>query len=272
MREKRELERRRKRNMSQYVRGERVGNVSVWTIDRPSARNAIDDRIVGELETMIAAAERDSTLRAVVLTGGGDVAFLAGADLKLLRRASPDLLVSINARVLSVLARVETLPVPVIAAVNGMVLGGGCEIALACDLRIAEEHASVTFKHALLGVTPGWGGLPRLCRVVGPGTAAKLLLTALPMTAREAREVGFFDEVVAKGTAKRRALELARAVELTSPSATADLKRLLRLGYMETLTLDEEQRVFLARAQSYDHREALSALFEKREPHFEPRR
>jgi len=257
--------------MSEFVRRERVGEVCIWTIDRPSARNAIDDQVVGELEELMSEAERDLALRAVILTGGGESAFLSGADLKLLSHASPQHRASVDQRVLRVLGRIEALPVPVIAALNGVVMGGGCEVALACDLRIGEAHTTVTFKHAAMSVTPGWGGLARLCRAVRPGIAAKLLYTALPLTAEEAREVGLLDEVVPKGQARTRALELATAITQTSPSCVADLKQLLRLGYTGALTLEEEQRVFVARTESLDHQEALAAFREKRRPAFRPR-
>jgi enoyl-CoA hydratase len=257
--------------MSEYVKSERAGNVMVWTVDRPSARNAIDNEVVAELELALAEAERDVTLRAIILTGGGESAFLSGADLKLLSGGPPELRASVDVRIRKLLARIETLPIPVIAAINGVVMGGGCEVALACDLRIAEAHATLTFKHAAMSVTPGWGGLTRLCRAVRPGIASKLLFTALPLNAQEAREVGLVDEVVAKGTAKTRALELVHAVEQTSPGAIADLKHLLRMGYAGTLTAEEEERVFLARTESPDHREALAAFREKRKPAFLPR-
>jgi methylglutaconyl-CoA hydratase len=257
--------------MSEFVTIERVGQSVVWTIDRPTSRNAIDDAVVAELEAAVAAAEQDASLRAVVLTGGGEVAFLSGADLKLLSSGRTELRAQVDARVLAVTQRLEALPVPVIAALNGAVLGGGTEVALACDLRIAEAHASVTFKHAALSVTPGWGGLARLCRVVGPGTAAKLFFTALAIDADEAKRVGLFDEVVPKGRARARALELTLAIEQTSPAAVADLKRMLRLGYRGELTQDEETRVFLARTTSADHLEALAAFREKRKPSYRPR-
>lgn len=257
--------------MSEYVRSERVGGTVVWTIDRPDARNAIDEAVVSGLERLMEEAERDLSLRAVVLTGGGQAAFIAGADLKLLSSGNKSLRASVDARVLALTGRIEALPVPVFAALNGPALGGGCEIALACDLRIAESHASLTFKHAAMSVTPGWGGLARLCRAVGPGIASKLLFTAQPLTASEALEVGLVDELVQKGGARPRALELARAVESTSPSAIADLKQLLRLGYAGSLTAAEETRVFLARTESHDHQEALAAFREKRAPKFEPR-
>ncbi|MDB4973405.1 MAG: Enoyl-CoA hydratase [Myxococcaceae bacterium] len=257
--------------MSEVVRSEQVGGVTIWTVDRPSARNAIDDQAVFELEGLIRNAEEDRMLRAVVLTGAGEAAFIAGADLKLLSGGNSALRAAVDARVLACMQRIERLPVPVIAALNGPVLGGGNEVALACDMRIAEEHASVTFKHAALSVTPGWGGLARLTRTVGPGAAAKLFFTALPIDAQEAKRIGLFDEVVPKGSARARALELAQAVEQTSASAIADLKRMLKLGYAGALTQNDETTTFLARTLSQDHLEALAAFREKRKANFGPR-
>jgi enoyl-CoA hydratase/carnithine racemase len=257
--------------MPEFLKIERVNQTLVWTVDRPAARNAIDAVVVGELEAALHAAEADSALRAVVLTGSGESTFLAGADLKLLSSGQTTLRAEVDARILAVTERIAALPVPVIAALNGQVLGGGTEVALACDLRIAEPHSRVTFKHAALSVTPGWGGLVRLARVVPPGIAAKALLTALPIDAEEARRVGIFDEVVAKGESRARALALAAEVEKNSPSAVADLKRLLRLAYSGALDQAEETRVFLARTQSADHLEALAAFREKRTPRFGPR-
>lgn len=254
--------------MSSAVHSERIGDVAVWTIDRPGARNAINGEVADALHTLLSEAERDARLRAVVLTGAGEVVFCAGADLKLLSGGPPALRAAVDRAVHAALARVEALPLPVFAALNGVAMGGGCELALACDMRIAEAHASVTFKHAAMSVTPGWGGLARLCRAVVPGAAAKLLYTALPMSADEALRIGLFDEVVAPGRARSRAVELAQAVERTSPSAVADLKSLLRLGYAGALTDDEERRVFLARTESPDHIEALGAFRDKRTPTF----
>lgn len=257
--------------MSELVHEERLGEVCIWTIDRPAARNALDGAVATALLARVEAAERDRALRAVVLTGSGDAVFCAGADLKLLSGGPRQERAAVDARIHAVLARLEALSVPVIAALNGVAMGGGCEVALACDLRIAEEHAGLTFKHALMSVTPGWGGLSRLCRVVGPGVASKLLFTALPMTANEARRVGLVDEVVPKGQARARALALCAAIAETSPSAVADLKQLLRLGYAGALSDAEETRVFLARTESPDHREALAAFVAKRKPSFSPR-
>jgi enoyl-CoA hydratase len=257
--------------MSEFVRSERVGETVVWTVDRPSARNAIDDKVAAELEALLELAEQDRSLRAVVLTGSGEAAFISGADLKLLSGGNTQLRAEVDARVLAITQRIEALPLPVFAALNGPVLGGGNEVSLSCDLRIAEAHATVTFKHAALSVTPGWGGLARITRAIGPGAAAKLFFTALPIDAEEARRLGLFDEVVPRGGARARALELARAVEQTSASAVADLKRMLKQGYAGTLTQEEETRVFLARTTSQDHLEALASFREKRKPVYGPR-
>ena len=253
-------------------RSERHEATVLWVVDRPKARNAIDEQVVAGLEAAVEAAENDRSLRAVVLTGAGDAAFIAGADLKFLKDAPRDQRAALDARMLALLARIEALPFPVIAALNGVVMGGGAEVALACDLRIAENDASITFKQAAMGVTPGWGGLSRLTSLVGRGTASKLLFTAQPMPSDEALRTGLYDEVVANGLGPTRALEIASAIADNSPGAVADMKRLLSLAYRgPATTLAEERTTFLARAQSADHAEALAAFFERRPAKFEPR-
>ncbi len=254
-------------------RSERHADTMLWVVDRPRARNAIDEKVVEGLEAALTAAEADKSLRAAVLTGAGDAAFIAGADLKLLHAGPPELRAALDTRMHALLARIEALPIPVIAALNGVVVGGGAEVALACDLRIAETDAAITFKHAAMGVTPGWGGLARLTSLVGRGTASKLLFTAQPMPSDEALRCGLYDEVVANGLGPTRALELASAIADNSPGTVADIKRLLGLAYREgpTRSTGEERSTFLARAQSADHAEALTAFFERRAPKFAPR-
>jgi enoyl-CoA hydratase/carnithine racemase len=254
-------------------RSERHAATVLWVVDRPQARNAIDEQVVDGLEAALDAAENDPTLRAAVLTGAGDAAFIAGADLKLLRSANPEVRASLDARMHALLNRMEALPFPVIAALNGVVMGGGAEVAVACDLRIAETDASITFKQAAMGVTPGWGGLARLSSLVGRGTASKLLFTALPMKSDEALRAGLYDEVVANGLGAIRALEIASAIADNSPAAVADMKRLLTVAYREgpAKSASQERSTFLVRAQQADHAEALAAFFAKRPPKFEPR-
>lgn len=254
--------------MTELVRSEAVDAVRIWTVDRPEARNAINAEVAESFERAVASAEAERSLRAVILTGAGSAAFVSGADLKFLRSAAPADRAAMDARMLALLVRVEQLEVPVIAALNGPVVGGGMEVALACDLRIAEPHASMTFKHAAMAVTPGWGGFGRLARTVGRSTAAKLLFSALPIQSDEALRVGLIDEIASPGKARERALELAQAIALTSPGTVRELKQLLRVAYAGQLTLQEEQRVFLESTRSADHGEALEAFFSKRSPQF----
>jgi len=259
--------------MGSGFRTEQSDGVALWTFDRPEARNAIDESVVDGLTQALDQAERDPSLRALVLTGSGDAVFVSGADLKFLRDATPERRARNDARMLALMDRLEALPVPVIGALNGAVIGGGTEIAMACDLRIAEPHSLITMKHTALGVSPGWGGLGRMAGLVGRSVAAKLLFTALPLDPQEALRVGLVDELVGHGEARTRGLELARAVTKNSPSTVAEVKRLLWSTYRQgpELSRAEETRVFLGRQTSPDHKEALAAFFAKRAPAFKAR-
>ena len=257
--------------MNPVFRVEIAQATHIWIVNRPDVRNAINDDVVTVFEQAVLAVEQDRSVRAVILSGAGDAAFISGADLKRLRTLSAEERANLDRRMHTLLSRIAHLPVPVIAALNGVVLGGGCEIALACDLRVGEPHASFTFKHAAMGVTPGWGGLARLAACVGRSTAARLLFTAQPLSAEDALRTGLLDEIVPHGQSKQRALELARQVAQLSPSAVSDLKRLLGVAYAAKDAHEEERRTFLARAVSPDHVEALAAFAEKRAPRFPER-
>jgi methylglutaconyl-CoA hydratase len=262
---------RHENDVTDSVRSETVGSARVLTIDRPAARNAMSVAIADALSDALSELARDSSVRTLILTGAGSAAFVSGADLKFLRDARAEERAAMDARMLAVLRRVEALDLPVIAALNGAVVGGGMEVALAADLRIADPHVTLTFKHAAMGVTPGWGGFARLAATVGRSTAAKLLFTALPLSAEEALRVQLIDEIASGQSALDRALQLAQAIAQTSPGTLRALKGLLRSAYGATLGLEEEQRVFLESTQSPDHQEALRAFFEKRPPRFQPR-
>jgi methylglutaconyl-CoA hydratase len=257
--------------VTEPVRVETFPGIQLWTVDRPSARNAMSVEVAEALASALDAVEHDRSVRALILTGAGSAAFVSGADLKFLQRAEPEARAAMDAAMLAVLCRLEALDLPVIAALNGAVVGGGMEVALACDMRIAEPHVQLTFKHAAMGVTPGWGGFARLTACVGRGTAARLLLTAQPIGAEDALRVQLVDEIARDKSARERALELAEAICQTSPGTVRALKRVLRQAYAGPLTLEEEQRVFLESTESADHAEALKAFFEKRPPRFTPR-
>jgi enoyl-CoA hydratase/carnithine racemase len=253
--------------MSELLRIERLDQVSVWTVQRPDARNAVNAELAAALERALDEAEGDTELRALVLAATGDV-FISGADLKFLRAAAPDVRLAQDARILALTRRLEALPMPVIAALSGAAIGGGTEIALACDLRVAEPHVTFTFKHAAMGVTPGWGGLGRLAATIGRGAAARALFTAEAVPAQEALRIGLIDELTGPGHARQRALALARKIAANSPSTVRALKQMLRAAYGEGLPLAEEQRVFHESTRNPDHAEALAAFFEKRPARF----
>lgn len=255
------------------VRTERHQQTVVWTVDRPSARNAIDESVVSGLESAVAEVEAEVSVRCVVLTGAGDKAFISGADLKNLRDLTDEDRNRLDDRMDAVLERIEALPVPVIGMLNGVAIGGGAEVMLACDVRVAESHATITFKHAQMGVTPGWGGLTRLLDLVNRSSAAQLLFTAAPIATDDALRIGLIDEVVPPGMGLIRALALGESIAKTSACSVAEIKRLLRsaAGKTREQAQREERQVFLERAQSSDHREALTAHFEKRAPNFTQR-
>jgi len=254
------------------VRGERIGDVAVLTIDGPATRNALAATTFAALCTHLDAAALDRTVRAVVLTGAGE-AFVSGGDLRELR----DLGSAEDAARLcdagrEVTSRIAALPVPVIAALAGPAIGGGAELAVACDLRVAAASARIGFKHARMGVTTAWGTLPRLCALVGAGAAARLLFTAQELPADEARALGLVDAVVPAGAALDGALEWARDVTLGSPEAVAKAKLLLRGAEEDRALADAERTAFLATWSAEDHAEAMRAFFARRTPSWAARR
>jgi enoyl-CoA hydratase len=244
---------------------ERAGDVVVWTIDRPGAKNALDLATMEALRLAVEAAGNDRTVRAAVLTGAGDV-FVSGGDLRELRgrdsRADAEVLSDAGHALTTAIA---ALPVPVIAALNGAAIGGGAELAVACDIRVASASARLSFKQARMGVTTAWGTVPRLLRLIGRGAAARLLLTAQDIGARDAMAMGLVDAVV--DDPRATALEWAQDVARGAPEAIASLKRLLDQPEREV-----ERELFVDTWSSPDHREALEAYFERRPARWSMRR
>jgi enoyl-CoA hydratase len=249
------------------LRLERDGDVAIWTIARPSARNALDRESFAALEGALAAAAVDRDLRAVVLTGEGGT-FCSGGDLREFREATtPEQagqLADVGRRLCEGLARLQ---VPVLGALSGAAIGGGAELALACDLRIADPGATICFKHAQMGVTTAWGVLSKLVATVGTATASRLLLTGAAVDAREAWRVGLVDQVSEAGGCVSAALVWCRDVAKGSPQAIAELKGLVRNAgdAVDALRVRERER-FVDTWTGADHREAVDAFFEGRAP------
>lgn len=207
------------------IRIERDGAVAVLTIDRPHARNAIGLATMAELDAALAGLADDDA-RCVVLTGAGERAFVAGGDLRELESVTgEDFAAEMAVRMRRTLDRIATLPVPVIAAVNGAALGGGAEVAVGCDYRIAAHDARIGFTQVLLGVMPAWGGIERLCALVGRGRAMYLLTTGAVLSGREAAEFGLVEESAPRDRFEERWRELALQVARAPLEALAGIKR-----------------------------------------------
>ncbi len=247
------------------LRVERTGqDLAVWTIDRPQAKNALDRATLAALLDAAEAARGDRDLRAVVLTGAGD-AFVSGGDLRELRGQNgaqeAETFADAGARLCAAL---EGLPVPVLAAIPGPAFGGGAELALACDVRIGDPRARISFRQARMGVTTAWGTVGRLVATVGRSAAARLLYTAQEIEAEAAAAMGLLDAVSAPGGSVALALAWGGDIARGSPSAVAAMKAILRDARPDLAALERAR--FVETWTGPDHVEAVEAHFGKRAP------
>lgn len=250
------------------IRLDIVEHVAVVTIDNPPV-NALHPAVSDGIAARIAEIEDLPDIRAVVLTGAGRH-FMAGGDIeffKTLDRARAERYVLGIQKMQDGLA---TLPQPVIAALNGSTLGGGCELAMACDIRIAEAHVKLAQPEVKLGLIPGAGGTQALPRLVATGIAKRMLFTGEYIGADEALRIGLVDEVVPTGTGVARAMELGHTIAANAPLAVTAVKRAVNLGLQMSL-LDAnrvEATLFASLAETQDLAEGVSAFFDKRSPFF----
>jgi enoyl-CoA hydratase len=239
------------------------GGVCVVRIDRQDALNALNVETLTELRDRLREVAADESVRAVVLTGAGEKAFVAGADIKYMSGLSPEGAKGWGALGHEAARLLETMPKPTIAAINGFALGGGCELALACDIRYASSRAKLGQPEINLGIVPGWGGTQRLARVCGIGVAKELILTGRTVDAEEALRIGLVNALA--DPVLDRALETARELAAKSPVALALAKRLVNLS---PGALDQEADSFGELFASEDAREGLTAFVEKRAANF----
>ena len=242
--------------------------VATVTVDRPDAMNALDVTTLTELRDRLAELKHEETVRAVVLTGSGDRAFIAGADIKAMSAMDVAAARSWGELGHNVARRLETMPKPTIAAINGFALGGGCELAAACDIRYASSRAKLGQPEINLGIIPGWGGTQRLARLCGLGFANELILTGRLVEADEALSRGLVDGV--HDPVLDKALETARLLATKSPVAIAAAKRALNHALQgdHVANLEFEYTEFGGLFASEDAKEGLTAFIEKREPTF----
>lgn len=250
--------------------GDDADRVATVTIDRPDARNALNATARTEVQDAVAAAEEDDAVRVLVLTGGAETGtFVAGADVTELRERNLPEQREASERP-RIYESVANATLPVIARINGHALGGGCELAQACDVRIAQEGAKLGQPEINLGIIPGGGGTQRLPRLVGQGQAMKLILSGELIDAAEARELGLVEEVHPEETLDERVYELAGRMASKSPLALERAKEAVqasqRLGLDEGI--DYEAELFVQLFATEDKDEGIDAFLEDREPEF----
>jgi enoyl-CoA hydratase/carnithine racemase len=245
-----------------------TGELAEVVLDRPEALNALNTGLLVDLAEMLAAVGADPRVRAVVLSAAGERAFCVGADLKERAAMSDDQIMAQRPAFRAAFGALLGLPQPAIAAVHGYALGGGCELALSCDVIVADDTAVLGLPEVSVGLVPGCGGTQLAERRVGPGRAAELVLTGRTVDAREALAIGLVDRVVATGLARETAFELGRQIAANSPVAVRAAKRALRggAGLPLAAALEVEDAAWRTAAASADRREGIAAFAGKRRP------
>ncbi|MEW6522291.1 MAG: enoyl-CoA hydratase-related protein [Bacillota bacterium] len=253
-----------------YISTEREGAWAVLTINRPRVLNALNRQVLVELKSALEELQ-EAKVRVIILTGAGEKAFVAGADIGEMKDMDVATARQFALDGQAVLAFIESMPVVVIAAINGFALGGGCELAMACDIRVASERARLGQPEVNLGVIPGFAGTQRLSRLVGRGRAKLLTFTGDIIDAASAEGMGLVDVVVPHDQLMERARELARKIAGKGPLAIAAAKRAIDRGL--DLTLAEgsayEAGEFAALFATADQKEGMAAYLEKRSAKFE---
>jgi len=258
--------------MSEWVRSERRGSIALLTLNRPDALNALNRALLEALAMAVAELDGDEGVRALVLTGEGR-AFAAGADIAEMRGLSPTEAAGFSKLGHETFAALEALAIPTIAAVNGFALGGGCELALACDWIYASEKARFGQPEVALGLIPGFGGTTRLVRRVGPAWAKEMILAGDPIRAEEALRIGLANRLFPADELIPKAIETCESIAAKGPLAIALAKEVIQQGQdadVRTANALEQQAFGLVSA-SDDRGEGMDAFLEKRDPDFKNR-
>jgi enoyl-CoA hydratase len=252
---------------------ERDGAVAIVTVNRPNVLNALNTQTLDELRRVMLDLRHDDSVRAVVLTGAGGKSFVAGADINELAVQTPTSGREHALRGQHVLDLVENLGKPVIAAINGYALGGGCELAMACTLRLAADTAKIGQPEINLGLLPGYAGTQRLSRLVGKGRAMEIILTGAPLSAHEAERIGLVNRVVPAADLMTVAKQLASVLAAQAPIAMRyiinAINKGLEMPFAEACVF--EATLFGLVASTDDMREGTKAFLEKRKPEFKGR-
>lgn len=249
----------------EFITYEADGQIGIITINRPKALNALNSTVLEELDQTLNAVDLEN-IRCLILTGAGEKSFVAGADIgemSTLTKAEGE---AFGKKGNDVFRKLETFPIPVIAAVNGFALGGGCEISMSCDIRICSENAVFGQPEVGLGITPGFGGTQRLARLVGSGKAKEMIYGARNIKADEAYRIGLVNNVYPIEELMPAAKKLASTIARNAPIAVRNCKRAINEGLQ--VDMDQaiviEEKLFGDCFESYDQREGMTAFLEKR--------
>ena len=245
---------------------EKKGHIAVATINRPKALNALNSDVLTDLGELVDIVNADSEIRALVLTGSGEKAFVAGADIGEMSTLTPEEGEAFGKHGNDVFRRIETLPIPTIAAINGFALGGGCELSMSCDIRICADTAVFGQPETGLGITPGFGGTQRLARLVGPGMAKQLIYTAKNIKADEALRIGLVNAVYPLDELMAAAEKLAETIAQNAPIAVRACQKAINDGLEAKMddAIVIEEKLFGSCFKTADQIEGMTAFLEKR--------
>jgi len=256
--------------MSDNITLEIEGAIAVLTINRPEKRNAVNNQTVEDIDAALEKIEKNPDLRVMILTGAGDKAFVAGADVNELAKRDTLLGRTETRRRQEVYTRIEQLEIPSIAAINGWAVGTGLEIAMACSMRVASEKAKLGQPEVKLGITPGAGGTQRLPRLVGMGRALEMILTGDPVSAEEAKAMGLVNRVVPHDQVMAESKKLAETIA-ARPKLAIQYSKAAILRYADgslSEGLDHESYLHALSCGTEDKQEGVAAFLEKRDPKF----
>lgn len=249
----------------EFIKYETEGQIALLTIDRPKALNALNSNVLEELDQAIDAVDLQE-VRVVIITGSGEKSFVAGADIAEMSNLTKEEGFAFAKKGNDIFRKIESLPIPVIAAVNGFALGGGCELSMACDIRICSENAVFGQPEAGLGITPGFGGTQRLARIIGIGRAKELIFSTSNIKADEAYRVGLVNHVYPVEELLPQAKKLASKIAANAPIAVRNCKKAINDGLQTDIdsAIVIEENLFSDCFETHDQKEGMGAFLEKR--------
>lgn len=256
----------------EFIKTRMEDEISIITIDNPPV-NALNLKLLSELQNAVEAAEADANVRGIIITGAGNHAFSAGAEIKMLQKSKPEEAVEIVKQGHKTFNRIEAVSKPVIVAINGLTLGGGNELAMACDIRISSDRARFGQPEVQLGLIPAWGGTQRLPRLVGKAKAKELIFTGQMISAQEAYRIGLINKAVPDGEEFLAAMDILKQISVrASPVAVRSAKRAINEGLKKASVedgLSEEITAIKEVVASEDLKEGIQAFLEKRPAKFQ---